>query len=240
MAATRPSPTQHTTLLEGALFIVCQKKTWFVSDLIRRPSKFPSYGDFSQTFVMRDYGPWWRDCPSGRVWRRPLPCPQPSAPRGANFIDTKFEHAVYPFRIHVYETYNPGGLVGVWAGDCRGSWRRFYSCNTKDCQRKLSGYGAVKERANPTSHASSAPRSNRRTSPHDRSDSSSTRLASLTTRRSMPSASSAPSTPSPRRPRWQPCSRQDLCLQSLVAWSQVASMCSHLPRRTSWRPAPTS
>ena len=85
---------------------------------------------------MRDYGPWWRDCPSGRVWRRPLPCPQPSAPRGANFIDTKFEHAVYPFRIHVYETYNPGGLVGVWAGFCRGSWRRFYSCNTKDCQRK--------------------------------------------------------------------------------------------------------
>ena len=90
-----------------------------------RPSKFPSYGDFSQTFVMRDYGPWWRDCPSGRVWRQPLLCPQPSAPRGTNFIDTKFEHAVYPFRIHVYETYNPGGLVGVWAGDCRGSWRRF-------------------------------------------------------------------------------------------------------------------
>ena len=95
------------------------------TDLMFRPSKFPSYGDFSQTFVMRDYGPWWRDCPSGRVWRQPLLCPQPSAPRGTNFIDTKFEHAVYPFRIHVYETYNPGGLVGVWAGDCRGSWRRF-------------------------------------------------------------------------------------------------------------------
>jgi len=95
-------------------------------NIVGRPSKFPSYGDFSQTFVMRDYGPWWRDCPSGRVWRRPLPCPQPSAPRGANFIDTKFEHAVYPFRIHVYETYNPGGLVGVWAGDCRGSWRRLW------------------------------------------------------------------------------------------------------------------
>ena len=99
------------------------------TDFMFRPSKFPSYGDFSQTFVMRDYGPWWRDCPSGRVWRRPLPCPQPSAPRGANFIDTKFEHAVYPFRIHVYETYNPGGLVGVWAGDCRGSWRRFSFCS---------------------------------------------------------------------------------------------------------------
>jgi len=95
-------------------------------NIVGRPSKFPSYGDFSQTFVMRDYGPWWRDSPSGKVWRHPLPCPQPSAPRGANFIDMKFEHAVYPFRIHVYETYNPGGLVGVWAGDCRGSWRRLW------------------------------------------------------------------------------------------------------------------
>ena len=26
--------------------------------MLPRPSKFPSYGDFSQTFVMRDYGPW--------------------------------------------------------------------------------------------------------------------------------------------------------------------------------------
>ena len=111
----------------------------------------------------------------------------------------------------------------------------------RDCQKHIfSGYGEVKERASPTSHASSAPRSNRRTSPHDRSDSSSIRLASLTTPRSTPSASSAPSTPSPRRPRWQPCSRQDLCLRSLVALSQVASMCSHRPRRTSWRPALTS
>ena len=102
------------------------------------------------------------------------------------------------------------------------------------------GYGEVKERASPTSHASSAPRSNRRTSPHDRSDSSSTRLASPTTPRSTPSASSAPSTPSPRRPRWQPCYRQDLCLRSLVASSRVVSMCSRRPRRTSWRPALTS
>ena len=31
------------------------------------PSKFPSYGDFSQTYVMRDYGPWWTECPSGQV-----------------------------------------------------------------------------------------------------------------------------------------------------------------------------
>ena len=32
-------------------------------NIVGRPTKFPSYGDFSQTFVMRDYGPWWRQCP---------------------------------------------------------------------------------------------------------------------------------------------------------------------------------
>jgi len=97
-------------------------------NIVGRPTKFPSYGDFSQTFVMRDYGPWWTDCPSGKVWRCPLNSPKPShLPRATNFIDIKFEHAVYPFRIHVYETYNPGGLVCLWAGDCQGNWTLLWS-----------------------------------------------------------------------------------------------------------------
>ena len=33
-----------------------------------------------------------------------------------NFIDIKYEHCVYPIRIHVYETYNPGGITAIWAG----------------------------------------------------------------------------------------------------------------------------
>lgn len=96
-------------------------------NIVGRPSKFPSYGDFSQTFVMREYGPWWRDCPSGRVFRRPPPCPPSPHTRGDNFIDVKFDHAVFPFRIHVYETYNPGGLASIWAGDCLGGWRLLWS-----------------------------------------------------------------------------------------------------------------
>ena len=98
-------------------------------NIVGKPTKFPSYGDFSQTFVMRDYGPWWRDCPSGQVFRSSLATPAPSQTtrRAANFIDVKFEHAVYPFRIHVYETYNPGGLVSIWAGDCGGRWRQLWA-----------------------------------------------------------------------------------------------------------------
>jgi hypothetical protein len=29
-------------------------------NIVGVPTKFPAYGDFSQTFVMRDYGPWWQ------------------------------------------------------------------------------------------------------------------------------------------------------------------------------------
>jgi F-box/leucine-rich repeat protein 4 len=38
---------------------------------------------------------------------------------GHNFIDIKFAHLVFPFRIHIYETYNPGGVVAIWAGDAQ-------------------------------------------------------------------------------------------------------------------------
>lgn len=92
-------------------------------NIVGRPTKFPSYGDFSQTFVMREYGQWWSSSPSGSVFRTPYPSPKPTQSRAANFIDVKFEHAVYPFRIHIYETYNPGGLVALWAGDCQGTWK---------------------------------------------------------------------------------------------------------------------
>jgi hypothetical protein len=31
-------------------------------------------------------------------------------------VDLQFEEAVYPFRVNVYETYNPGSVVRIWAG----------------------------------------------------------------------------------------------------------------------------
>ena len=32
------------------------------------PKKFPAYGDFTQTFVFKEYGPWWDVCPSGKMF----------------------------------------------------------------------------------------------------------------------------------------------------------------------------
>lgn len=37
-------------------------------------------------------------------------------------LDVVFEQAVYPFQIHVYEIYNPGALVRVWARSLQGKW----------------------------------------------------------------------------------------------------------------------
>ncbi|XP_023324560.1 F-box/LRR-repeat protein 4 [Eurytemora carolleeae] len=94
------------------------------------PSKFPSYGDFSQTYVMRDYGPWWKDCPSGKVWRKPFNSPKSNIKPPDNFIDIKYEHCVYPIRIHVYETYNPGGITAIWAGNCQGNWKLLWGISS--------------------------------------------------------------------------------------------------------------
>ena len=52
------------------------------------------------------------------MFRSPPPCPQPGHySRGDNVIDVKSDHIVFPFRIHVYEIYNPGGLASILAGD---------------------------------------------------------------------------------------------------------------------------
>lgn len=32
-----------------------------------------------------------------------------------DYIDVAFEQSVYPFRVSIYETYNPGTVVRIWA-----------------------------------------------------------------------------------------------------------------------------
>lgn len=32
-----------------------------------------------------------------------------------SFTDISFEESVYPFRVSIYETYNPGAVVRIWA-----------------------------------------------------------------------------------------------------------------------------
>ncbi|XP_053698120.1 F-box/LRR-repeat protein 4 [Sabethes cyaneus] len=79
-----------------------------------KPSKYPDYGDFPETFAFRTYGPWWKLAPSAvneispaRVGKSDL--------HVDDFIIARFEEPVYPDSITVFETYNPGGIVRIWA-----------------------------------------------------------------------------------------------------------------------------
>ncbi|XP_049860890.1 F-box/LRR-repeat protein 4 isoform X1 [Schistocerca gregaria] len=84
-----------------------------------KPSKYPNYGDFPQAFVMRTYGRWWNLAPS-----RLVPYMRQSVRRitSQDYIDLEFEQAVYPVEVKVYETYNPGSLVRIWAADSNEAW----------------------------------------------------------------------------------------------------------------------
>eukprot|EP00041_Stephanoeca_diplocostata_P033616 m.1116032 g.1116032 ORF g.1116032 m.1116032 type:complete len:588 (+) comp24373_c0_seq16:1627-3390(+) len=87
--------------------------------IIGSPSKFPSYGDFADCFVVRTYGTWWQRCPSAA---------QPIE-RGLfthrDFIEVEFLQPVIPKKVEVYETYHPGSIVRILARPCgehAGKW----------------------------------------------------------------------------------------------------------------------
>ncbi|XP_030040912.1 F-box/LRR-repeat protein 4 isoform X2 [Manduca sexta] len=75
------------------------------------PSNFPDYGDYPQAFVMRTYGTWWDEAPSAQEDYMPQ---NTSAISSQDFV-VSFERAVYPLEVSIFETYNPGALVRIWA-----------------------------------------------------------------------------------------------------------------------------
>ncbi|XP_071635790.1 F-box/LRR-repeat protein 4-like [Temnothorax longispinosus] len=83
------------------------------------PTKFPKYGDFSETFIMRTYdfdislSSWHAsvELPGrGMVW------PERHI-NDINHIEIVYHEAVYPIRVSIYEVYNPGNIIKIWAQD---------------------------------------------------------------------------------------------------------------------------
>ncbi|XP_055371281.1 F-box/LRR-repeat protein 4 [Condylostylus longicornis] len=88
-------------------------------NITSRPSKFPDYGDFPETFAMRTYGLWWDIAPSKITEIRSQDLKRiPSQ----DFIVIQFEQYVIPHQLKVYETYNPGALIRIWALTEFGKW----------------------------------------------------------------------------------------------------------------------
>ncbi|XP_025405121.1 F-box/LRR-repeat protein 4 [Sipha flava] len=84
--------------------------SYTASNLIGRPSKFPNYGDFPQSYVMRSYGPWKELAPS----RKCQIMPQNSGIiKSEDFIILSFATPVVPLVISIFETYTPGSIVRI-------------------------------------------------------------------------------------------------------------------------------
>ncbi len=70
--------------------------------------------------------------PGGRLlreardaWKR-HPCDEERSEDTLEFIDLKFEHSVYVHGVYIYETLNPGSVVELWGGNCKGAWKRIW------------------------------------------------------------------------------------------------------------------
>ncbi|XP_071634993.1 F-box/LRR-repeat protein 4-like [Temnothorax longispinosus] len=80
------------------------------------PTKFPKYGDFSETFIMRTYD---FDI-SLSTWPVPFDFNRRSYEKDIkhiNHLEIEFHEAVYPIRVSIYEVYNPGNIIKIWAQD---------------------------------------------------------------------------------------------------------------------------
>ncbi|KAI4484703.1 hypothetical protein M0804_007269 [Polistes exclamans] len=93
-------------------------------NLAGSPSKFPDYGDFPQAFVMRTYGPWWNKAPS-RL--EDYMIQNNDSVISQDYIDVEYYQEVYPIRISIYETYNPGSVVGIWVQNPCGQWFQLWN-----------------------------------------------------------------------------------------------------------------
>ncbi|XP_052776898.1 F-box/LRR-repeat protein 4-like [Mya arenaria] len=87
--------------------------SYTASNLAGRGNVYPNYGDFTQACVFRTYGDWWDRAPSGR--QRFARTPEWFTSQ--DYIELVFQRKVYPIKLEIYETYNPGCVVRILACD---------------------------------------------------------------------------------------------------------------------------
>jgi len=109
-------------------------RSYTAGNLAGESYNFPGYGDFTQAFVLRTYGPWWN-----------LMAPSSRAPISKSkkdfisqdFVDLQFADIVHPTKIEILETYNPGAVVRILAlelGSCnKHRWTTLWSGEPQHC-----------------------------------------------------------------------------------------------------------
>ncbi|KAH8241684.1 hypothetical protein KR038_003563 [Drosophila bunnanda] len=117
--------------------------SYTAANVIGRPTKYPAYGDYPETFTMRTYGDWWKRAPSAtrEIQAQNLPKLATQDYIGEyvcgfncgceNWQQTAFiccipvvyfEEFVVPTEVAIYETFNPGAVVRIWAYGMTKHW----------------------------------------------------------------------------------------------------------------------
>ncbi|RZC40330.1 F-box/LRR-repeat protein 4, partial [Asbolus verrucosus] len=99
-------------------------------NLVGKYVKYPSYGDFAETYILRSYGTWWKE---SEAYQQEY-MPQEVDPLGAeDYITLGFESAVVPRDICIYETYNPGAVVRIWGRYSDLNWKLLWEGPPQIC-----------------------------------------------------------------------------------------------------------
>lgn len=95
-------------------------------NVIGAPEVFPEYGDYSETFSARTYGPWWLLYSiSDRNFKTILP--KERYVKSQDYVELQYEHHVHPVTVTVFETYNPGSVVRILAFDrLKNRWKELW------------------------------------------------------------------------------------------------------------------
>lgn len=92
-------------------------------NLTGKARKYPQYGDFADTFMLRTYGKWWRESEA----IQPNYMPQDSWEiESEDFVVVKYEFPVVPTKVIIYETYNPGAVVRLYGRLTGCDWHLLY------------------------------------------------------------------------------------------------------------------
>nr|XP_971231.2 PREDICTED: F-box/LRR-repeat protein 4 [Tribolium castaneum] len=99
-------------------------------NLVGKYTKYPSYGDFPETYSLRSYGRWWKESEAHQLEYMP----QESDPLGAeDYVTLGFERAVVPRDVCIYETYNPGAVVRIWGRFTELHWKLLWEGPPQVC-----------------------------------------------------------------------------------------------------------
>lgn len=97
-------------------------------NICNRPSKWPAYGDFAETFHMLSYGP------QNEI---EYSVKDQNNITFHDFIIIQYDHYVFPKSITIYETYNPGSVVRILAYcDTRKVWKLLFEAEPEIVEKK--------------------------------------------------------------------------------------------------------